>query len=576
MSPNTKLYKKIKIINKKFKFDKMNYVAPSHLKNFILKDPIIDYLEYYNIKNMNDLPKNKKLSKIKNYSNLSTKNIDCFDKFIQLKGNEFETKVMTNYTHLKIGGNVTIENINKTIQALNNREPIIYQGILFCQENKTYGYPDIIIRGDYLNSLFNQNEDIDKYYIIDIKYSTIKLSADKTYILNYDYIPVYKTQILLYTNALNNLLNQNVTKGFILGKKYFYESRKNKYYIDNDLYNKLACINYSSVDNNYNNILSNSIDWVFKLRTDGYQWKLFPKPSINDLYPNMCNRKDGRLHNLKKNIAEKLKELTLIVNVGVKQRENAFKHNIFSYDHPDCTPLILGLNGKKGIIVDHILKINSSKSTKIITPDKIIYNEFNWREITNDTDMEFFLDYETTTDFDKNQYIFMVGVGYYDIKWEFKCFVAKNKEVEGQIGLFNEFWEWINNILTKYNKNKAIFIHWTHAEETSYNKIKNIINIPDKNFLDLYQIFISEPIVIKGAFNYSLKTIARTMYSHKMIKTVWKESKCNNGLDAMYLAHNIYETKKNVTHNDFKDIVVYNEIDCKVLYEILFYLRDNL
>ena len=61
-----------------------------------------------------------------------------------------------------------------------------------------------------------------------------------------------------------------------------------------------------------------------------------------------------------------------------------------------------------------------------------------------------------------------------------------------------------------------------------------------------------------------------------MIKTVWKESKCNNGLDAMYLAHNIYETKKNVTHNDFKDIVEYNEIDCKVLCEILFYLRDNL
>jgi hypothetical protein len=30
-------------------FNKNEFVSPSHLKNYVLKDPIIDYLEYYKI-----------------------------------------------------------------------------------------------------------------------------------------------------------------------------------------------------------------------------------------------------------------------------------------------------------------------------------------------------------------------------------------------------------------------------------------------------------------------------------------------------------------------------------------------
>ena len=109
-----------------------------------------------------------------------------------------------------------------------------------------------------------------------------------------------------------------------------------------------------------------------------------------------------------------------------------------------------------------------------------------------------------------------------------------------------------------------------------FNKIKNIIKCKDKIFLDLYYIFINEPIVIKGAFNYSLKTIANAMYNNNMIKTKWSnDSICNNGLDAMVIAHQLYEKKEIVKLEDMEDIVYYNEVDYKVLCEILEYLRIN-
>ena len=551
-------------------FNKNEFVSPSHIKNFVLKDPIIDYLEYYKINTPKQKPSIKRKIKIKQNN---------FEDFIKNKGIEYEKTVMQKFISksIVINGPVNAESYNKTIDALNNKNPIIYQGVLFNEIDKTYGCPDLIIRGDKLNELFNQNEPIDKYYIIDIKFSSIRLSADKSYILNSDMIPAYKTQILLYTKALNLLLNQNVTKGFILGKKYLSESKGVKDIIFNYNYNILATIKYDSVDSNYNNILNNAINWIFKLRNEGSQWQLLPKPSVEELYPNMSNNKDGKWRSIKKQIAEQINELTLLVNVGVEQRKNAFKNQVFSYKDNNCNSCVLGLNGKRGIVVDEIISINSSSSTDIIRPAKINYSIIDWRKLP-DNQMEFYLDYETTTDFDELNFIFMIGVGFInkENKWEFKCMVAKNDTLIAQIEMFNDFWNFIDQILEEYKKEEGVFIHWTHAEQTFFNKIKNIIKCKDKIFLDLYQMFITEPIVIKGALNFSLKTIANAMYNNGLIKTKWdSDSTCSNGLDAMLIAHKLYESNKIVKIEDMKDIAYYNEVDCKVLYEILNYLRIN-
>ena len=543
-------------------FNKNNFVSSSHLKNFVLKDTIIDYLEYYKINSLKQKPSIKRKIIIKKNN---------FEDFIKNKGME---KFINN--SVVIQGPVNSDSYNKTIDAINNNNTIIYQGVLFNENNKTYGCPDLIIRGDKLNELFNENEPINKYYIIDIKFSSIKLSADKSYILNSDMIPAYKTQILLYTHALNKLLNQNVTKGFILAKKYFSESRGIKNTINNNNYNILATINYDSIDNKYNETLTNAINWILKLRNEGSCWKLLPQPSINELYPNMSNNKDGKWRPIKKELAEKINELTLLINVGYQQRKNAFNNNIYSYKDEKCNSNILGLTGKKSLIVDEIISINGS-CIDLIRPLKINYSLKNWRKLP-DNQMEFYLDYETTNDFDELTFIFMIGVGYINKqnKWKFKCIVATNNTLNAQIDMFNEFWNYINKILLKYKKKEGVFIHWIHAEQTFFNKIRNLIQCKNKIFLDLYQIFIEEPIVIKGALNYSLKTIANTMYNHGMIKTKWNNSSiCNNGLDALLIANKLYENNPIVKLDNMKEIAIYNEVDCKVLYEILNYLRIN-
>ena len=91
-------------------------------------------------------------------------------------------------------------------------------------------------------------------------------------------------------------------------------------------------------------------------------------------------------------------------------------------------------------------------------------------------------------------------------------------------------------------------------------------------------MFKREPIVVKGALRFKLKTISKALYKLGLISTSWdSNNECSSGLVAMALANDIYKNNKVVTEEieSMKKIIYYNEIDCKVLWDILKYLRTN-
>ena len=92
---------------------------------------------------------------------------------------------------------------------------------------------------------------------------------------------------------------------------------------------------------------------------------------------------------------------------------------------------------------------------------------------------------------------------------------------------------------------------------------------------DLCKLFLAEPIVVKDCFKFGLKAIAGAMRKHGMISACM-ESKCSSGLSAMIGAWKTYSECENPESSDImKDIIKYNEFDCKVLWEILTFLRQN-
>ena len=65
------------------------------------------------------------------------------------------------------------------------------------------------------------------------------------------------------------------------------------------------------------------------------------------------------------------------------------------------------------------------------------------------------------------------------------------------------------------------------------------------------------------------------MREHNMITTKL-ESECCSGLMAMIKAWNCYKNKSDPLDAPvMKDILTYNEFDCKVMWDMITYLRKN-
>lgn len=573
-------------------------ISATSIRNYMLNDPLIDYLKEYNITSLTDIPCRKKHKIV--HPN------DIFSEHIMNKGIEFEDELIKlikkNHHVIKVADftqSKQIKKFNQTIALMKQGVPIIYQGVLHNSENNTFGLPDLIVRSDYINKLMDY-EVIDEkeatyessllgtkfhYKVIDIKHSTIPLRSDGIHVLNSENIPAYKGQLYIYTLALNKIQGINIQKAFIWGKKYSYESCNIKYNITNFL-NKLATIDYDGIDFDYIEQTHHGINWIKTLRDEGSSWSLLPIPSKSELFPNMKNDKDTKWHPIKKDLSDSINEITQIWNCGVKKRQLAHSKYIYGWKDPRFNSKLLKMDkGKVGPVIDKILSIN--RQTKdLFRPKKIKYDRENWKN--KDEILEFYLDFETfnsdlgstindgTIEISNHQYIFMIGIGYEkDNQWIFKSFMMENKNLESEKIMFNLFMDYINYVLKTENKKLCKMYHWSFAEVGSYHNFKSrhtdlIINDSHISFYDLNKVFINEPITIKDALNYSLKTVAKALKKHNLIESTWDTSSvCSNGLNAMILANNLYETSTNIIDDPtMKEIIYYNEIDCKVLWEI--------
>jgi hypothetical protein len=610
------------VLNKKkrleINIDWKDMIAASSIRNYLLNDPLLDYLKEYNIMSINDTP--FRVPKSKTNMNESA-GPETFTKHIMDAGIEFEEElfkiIKKEHQIVKVSEYFQAksqEKFDETIQLMKQGVPLIYQGVLHNFDNKTFGLPDLMVRSDYINKLMGyqviKNEEANiksnklgtqwHYKIVDIKHSNIPLRADGIHILNSESIPAYKGQLYIYTHALNKIQGININKAFIWGKKYFWESKSVKYE-RTDFLNKLGVIDYDGVDSEYVNQTNDAIKWIQMVRNEGSNWKLLPIPCRAELFPNMKNEKDGPWRKLKNELNEKINEITSVIYCGVKHRQTAHQNHVYKWTDPKCTAKTMGFNpkGKQSVIVDSVLNINR-QAKDIIRPEYINWDRINWYNQRKDQ-MEFYLDFETLNSnfgsiikdgiisYNSNQYIFMIGLGYVSNNdWIFKTFIMKEKSDEAEVNMFNEFYKYVNDILKQNKKRIAKFYHWSGAEPLAYSSFKNRnadIQFKDSNFMfyDLYKIFISEPIVVKGALNFSLKTIAKALKNHSMIDTCWDQtSPCSNGLTAMILANRIYENYKNklidCVQSDtvMKEISQYNEVDCKVMYEIHELMRINL
>lgn len=562
-----------------------NYMSASKVRNYMLDDPFLDYLKMYGTEKIDYEFTNKQ---------------DKFSKYIMEQGQCFEENLyldlVNNFKNLNIRQvcyNVSdIHNIKKhsdTIKMMKEGVQIIYQGLLIDKKNKTYGSPDLLIRSDVIKIIFPTLDyniitgckfHKDYHYIVcDIKGTTIHINSDDITMRNSGSMKAFKGQIYIYQKMLNMIQQTENNISLIWGKKKKNDSKKNYYHIS-DPNLTFGVIDYDGKDNFIINKVDQALEWLKDLKENGTNYNLYPKPSHPNLYPNMKNDMNNSYGGIKKKYAKDIKEITSVYNCGIKRRKTAHDNNITSYDDDNISANLLGFkdNSKIGNIVNHILDINKKSSTKLFSPDIIKSCLYNWRTINP---LEIFIDFETMNSLVEgieDNRIFMIGICYkFKNKYNEKCFVMEENSIKGEIDMFKKFYNHVENLEKELNCT-AKYFHWYDAEPIFYSKFQ--YRSKDLDFIDLEKIFRNEPITIKNCLSFKLKDVATTMYNHNMISTIWdKESVCSDGRMAMLLANKLYKENKNpedIYKSDImKDIIYYNMVDVKVLYEILNYIRTN-
>jgi putative phage-type endonuclease len=564
-----------------------NWVSATKIRNYMIDDPIIDWLDLY-------------LGNTKLQGKVITNN--TFQHCIMKQGLVFEQKIINMIRNKFPGKVVSVADYQEaksydrhleTVKHIKAGVPIIYQGVLHDYKRKIFGIPDLLVRHDYLNKLFNEpvtrSVKKNQYRVVDIKFISLELYADGKHLRHSNRnIYAYKGQLYIYNKILGAIQSHTPAKSYILGKTWSYTQAQNT--TRGGPLERPAHINFKKNDKDIRTKTARAVKWIRDVTSYGKDWELY---SRDELKPNMCNM-DRKYHNIKKEIAEKHNDITMLWMCGVKHRNIAKSNGVVNWKTtPNLFPKKLGITGDKVAstllsfiemnqdtnITEPFMPRDELKTEWLIQPLKIKNNMFNWQEFKG---TELFIDFETITPEVypnlniQSAFIFMIGVGFIvNGKWQFKCFKANGITHNDEREMLLEFHNYVNMFRGLRN-----IYHWGNAEQHLYrNAMNRHCDIIDKvNYItdwnDLLKLFKVEPIVARGMLNFSLKSVVKAFYDNCFIETNYDDNDVANGLDAMVMALECYKSN-NVNGSVMTNIQTYNEVDCKVMWEILDYLRKN-
>lgn len=606
-----------KLSNKKYKTED-KWITGTSVANYLNGEPLIDWLDlYYKKYGYNDIKitrsiTNKINKNIKKINNSQNTNI------IMSNGLKFESKIyeylQNKYSNIFI--NVIPNNkinLDKNFVKLNNITvdlikkgvPIIAQAVLMNKNSRMRGIADLLIRSDHINKLFKRPvlktseikyKNKPYYIVIDIKWTSMTLCVDGETIRNEGRFKAYKGQLLIYNYLLGKIQNFTPPYSFIMAKNWKIDSKSDPKE-GFSCFDLLGKINYKTRDNDYIKKTYDSIEWVHKVRKEGLNYNPLC-PTIKEMCVNMSNQNDNNWIQVKKDIVKKTKDITAIWNITNNHRDKVFD-KIKKWDQSDCSSETLGMNdGSRAKVIDKILNINRQNSIKIF-PNKLNLikdNRFNWKK---KFPTDFYIDFETiTTTFGEQddinifnsktdgQIIFMIGVGYEENGvFKYEVFKMNNLNLDEEKRILEEFKIFIDEKakeLDKKDKYNIRLFHWSQAEytmiEKAFDRHPSLLKLWENHieWVDMCDVFISEPIVVKDALCFKLKDIGNALYSNGLIDTYWDSNELSDGLNAMTFGIKYYQ-KQNKTLDDdlmFNKIIKYNKIDCKVVWDIVKMLRN--
>ena len=580
-------------------------ITQYNITHCILKDPLLSWLDQHGRMSDRDKPEgrfsltryiyNKTISfqqKIKEYIKKRTPEKMYLDIDQQYHPHTQPEKYKINYNNQLL----YYDRFIRTQQAIKAKIPIIFNAGLYDNDRMLYGKADILILVKYIDdflhvpSVFSEKEQ-QHYVIINTKFGTLDLRSNGMHLLTSPKQNVYKGHLTFLNMCLAKMQNFTCTKGLLICRKSNYTASSKKHKFDN-CFSRIGVVDFTGIDKTYIKQVEDAIDWIRVVRSSSATILDPFKPSRFELYPNMKNKRDHPWHNYKLKLAEHLSEITRMYKCGLRQKIYSRDLGITNWKKLDEDTLVT--SGKKTIQqITTIIKAN--KKHKGLNLDQV---EAHSTKLPDDIDLvlnmpviEYFVDFESANSLADNftkfpqasgsGMIYMIGslcVNNVSKQKTHKTYIVDrlNPTCEKQIVT-----QWLNDLLASTEgKTKNIYIyHWGNAEKYLLEKAMKQHNIVIGNLIlvDLCKAFRESYVALPGSYSYSIKEIGRSLFRLGKIETIWSTDEID-GSSAMVAAWKAEEICRR-ENTKFKripfitDMIQYNYVDCKVMEEIMSYLR---
>ena len=408
-------------------------------------------------------------------------------------------------------------------------------------------------------------------------------------------------QVWLYNEALGRMQGFTPPAAYLLGRRW----RQGDEHPGRSAFERLARVDRERSFRSGVSLRSEALaacDWLRRLRRYGASWQVLPAPSVDELWPNARHTEDHPWHHAKREIANALQDLTLLPRVTPVRRVQGLAAGIRCWSDVDCSATLLGITGEKHpALVDAVIAANQSRADgPLVFPNRVSANEMFWRAPVVP---EFYVDFETVSDLDDDfamfpaaggqPLIFMIGCGHLSgspeqPRWNFRSFMTQSLSLEEERRIIEEWLAHLESVSAEAGTSveSARLFHWSPAETSTLTSAYNAAHVrqgrpdwPSLPWFDLLNRVVKEqPVTVRGAFGFGLKAMAKAMQQHGLIQTVWADGPAD-GLGAMIGAWWCQReaARRGCALGDvdlMQKIAEYNEVDCRVMAEVLAYLRN--
>jgi hypothetical protein len=596
---------------RKFLEQQEQIIQPYMLSNYFRSDPLLDWLNLHGPPDRRDTEVNFFLTMIRNknreFNHLVTNYIT--NRFPQSVYNVCPEPFkiasdQASYVELhKLG--FTFEAVEQTNAAMERKVPIIFNPC-FNVSLPSYPYPfggraDMIVLNRYIGDLLDIVEvpegPEDVYTIVNFKYATINLRADKIHLLNNPKQKVYKANLWLLNSALGVQQGYVSAQCYIIGRKYDFTKRGITYRINN-AFQGVGTVDFEEggIDESYDIECRKALEWLQLIRTpEAKCWNPFsPQDECSDgnMFPNMKNASDYPWHEYKREIAIAIKDITLMPHCGPKVRNYARERGVTEWQN--LTPESIIYN--RGKLLDRIMQfVNVNKESEqacCAFPERSIQRLTRKGYIRGRPCVEFYLDFEAIGNMydDFSQFpnassqamIFLIGLIVVDNvtgKCNYVSYLIDKLDHDAERVMVDKMLKDMKAERERHEQDFAPVYFWSNAENYMLKRAMgpDVVQEHGLTMVDLCKAFRESGLILPGQLGYGLKDVAKNMYRYGMIQTTWDESAdVTSGLNATIQAMKTYNYRDTETRRQyFRNIIDYNYVDCKVMEEILEYLRDE-